>query len=66
MHDDVITRVVVIIIIIIIIIKGMFNGGPRGPAVKSAHLTAVTGVSGGFSQGFPVFVPPTDWPISYI
>ena len=52
MHDDVITHVIIIIIII-----GMFNGGPRGRAVKSAHLTAVNGVSG--------FVPPTDWPISY-
>ena len=25
----------------------------------------LAGVSGGFSRGFPVFVPPTDWPVSY-
>ena len=43
----------------------MFNGGLRGGTVKSTHLTAVKGVSGGFSRGFPVFVPPTVWPISY-
>ena len=37
------------------------------PALATCETSQVllAGVSGGFSQGFPVFAPPTDWHVSY-
>ena len=37
------------------------------PALATCETSQVllAGVSGGFSQGSPVFAPPTDWPVSY-
>ena len=37
------------------------------PALATCETSQVllAGVSGGFSQGSPVFAPPTDWPVSF-
>ena len=37
------------------------------PALATVETSQVllAGVSSSFSRGFPVFAPPTDWPISY-
>ena len=32
---------------------------------SSPRCARCAGVPGGFSQGSPVFAPPTDWPVSY-
>ena len=32
---------------------------------REINQVLLVGVPGGFSQGSPVFAPPTDWPISY-
>ena len=39
------------------------NEPPRGKTSWENQQSAY--VSGGFSRGSPVFVPPTDWPVSY-
>ena len=43
------------------------SGEGSSPALSTCETSQVllAGVSGGFSQGSPVFAPPTDWPISY-
>ena len=43
------------------------SGVGSSPAVATCETSQVllTGVPGGFSQGSPVFAPPTDWPVSY-
>ena len=42
-------------------------GVGSSPALATCETSQVllAGVSGGFSQGSPVFAPPTDWPVSY-
>ena len=37
----------------------------RNESTLETSQVLLTGVSGGFSRGFPVFAPPTDWPVSY-
>ena len=43
------------------------TGVSSSPALATCETSHVllAGVSGGLSRGSPVFVPPTDWPISY-
>ena len=43
------------------------SGVGSSPALATCETSQVllAGVSGGFSQGSPVFAPPTDWPVSY-
>ena len=37
------------------------------PTLATCETSQVllAGVSGGFARGYPVFAPPTDWPVSY-
>ena len=43
------------------------SGLGSSPALATCETSQVllAGVSGVFSRGSPVFVPPTDWPVSY-
>ena len=43
------------------------SGVGSSPALATCETSQVllAGVPGGFSQGSPVFTPPTDWPVSY-
>ena len=43
------------------------SGVGSSPALAACEASQVllAGVSGDFSRGSPVFVPPTGWPVSY-
>ena len=40
------------------------GSSPIGGICESSQVL-LAGVPGAFSLGSPVFVPPTDWPVSY-
>ena len=45
--------------------QASFLGSSPALATCETSQVLLAGVPDGFSRGFPVFAPPTDWPVSY-